>query len=107
MTSEEQLKGYLGLAMRSGQAVLGGGMVLEHIRSGRSGVVLIDEDASDNTRKKLLDACAFRHVRCITVPGGVISLACGRADRMAVSVPGGGLAAKIILAAEQTEKIQS
>ena len=30
----------------------------------------IDESASENTRKKLGDACAFRRVPCVTVPSG-------------------------------------
>ncbi len=82
----DKLKGYLGLAVRSGQAALGANMVLEQIRSGKAGVVLIDEDASDNTRKKLSDACAFRNVDLHILPAGLIAASCGKGDRMAAGV---------------------
>ena len=54
------MKGYLGLAVRAGQAALGSSLALRDIRDGRAAVALIDEGASENTRKKLSDACAFR-----------------------------------------------
>ncbi len=103
----EKLKGYLGLAVRAGQAALGSGMVLEHIRSGKAGIVLIDENASENTRKKLTDACAFRRVRYVIVPGGWIGDSCGKGDRMAVSVQRGGLADMIGRTADEAPSVKS
>ena len=99
----EKLKGYLGLAVRAGQAALGSSLALRDIRDGRAAVVLIDEGASENTRKKLGDACAFRRVPCLTVPSGWIGESCGKSDRMAVSVRRGGLADSIIRLAGGTE----
>ncbi len=91
----EKLKGFLGLAVRAGMAAPGGAMALDAIRSGRAGVVLIDERASDNTRKKLVDACVFRRVRWAVLPAGWIADACGKGDLMAVCVRKGGLADRI------------
>ena len=96
----EKLKGYLGLAVRAGIASLGGSMALDHIRSGKSGVVLIDAEASDNTRKKLRDACEYRRVRCHILPAGWIRAACGKGDWLAVSVAKGDLADRISQLAE-------
>ena len=59
----------MGLAMRAGQITLGANLGINVIRSGKAALVLIDEDASENTRKKLTDACVYRHVpflRCLT-----------------------------------------
>ncbi len=102
----EKLKGYLGLAVRAGLAFLGGSMALDHIRSGKSGVVLIDQEASGNTRKKLGDACEFRHVRCHILPSGCRSAACGKGDSMAVSSAKSDLADRISSLAETEGKIQ-
>ncbi len=99
----EKLKGYLGLAVRAGQAALGSSLALRDIRDGRAAVVLIDEGASENTRKKLGDACAFRRVPCMIVPSGWIGGSCGGGDWMAVSVRRGGLADAIIRLSEETE----
>lgn len=99
----EKLKGYLGLAVRAGQAALGSSLALRDIREGRAAVVLIDEGASGNTRKKLGDACAFRRVPCMTVPSGWIGDSCGGGDWMAVSVRRGGLADSIIRLAGKQE----
>ena len=99
----EKLKGYLGLAVRAGSAYLGVSMALDHIRSGRSGVVLIDEEASENTRKKLCDAADFRHVRRHILPAGWISGACGKGEWLAVSIAKGNLADLISRLAETEE----
>ena len=89
--------------LKAGQTALGSSLALRDIRDGRAAVVLIDEGASENTRKKLSDACAFRRVPCVNVPSGWIGDSCGGGDWMAVSVRRGGLADSIIrLAGEDT-----
>ncbi len=102
----EKMRGYLGLAVRAGQAALGSSLALRDIRDGRAAVVLIDEGASENTRKKLMDACAFRSVPCLTLPSGWIRSSCGSGDWMAMSVRRGGLAETIKRLADGTEEHQ-
>ena len=93
--TEQRLAGYLGLAMRSGRMTLGGEQVLRQIRAGQAALVLIDASASENTRKKLTDACAYHRVPAATVPSGMLSDACGKPDRAAGCLKAGGLTDRI------------
>ncbi|MBR0407066.1 MAG: ribosomal L7Ae/L30e/S12e/Gadd45 family protein [Clostridia bacterium] len=87
--------GLLGLACRAGQATLGAEVALAEIKSGKAALALIDEGASEGTKKKLLDACAFRDVPAFFLPEGEISRACGRDGRMAASVKKGSLSKRM------------
>ena len=52
----------LGLCMRAGK-LRGGEMAVEDtIRSGNAFLVIVSEDASDNTKKKFRDKCSFYKV---------------------------------------------
>ncbi len=86
------VSGLLGLAYRAGQITLGTDTALQEIRAGKAALALLDEAASEGTRKKLLDACAFRSVPVYTLPENEISQACGRDGRMAAAVRKGNLA---------------
>ena len=89
------VSGLLGLACRAGQIALGADIALQEIRSGKTALLLLDEGASEGTRKKLLDACAFRSVPVYTLPEGEISRACGKDGRMAAAVRKGKLAERM------------
>lgn len=91
----ERLRGLMGLAMRAGQVTLGANLALNVIKSGKAALVLLDEDASENTRKKLMDACAFRAIPIYMLPHGLIDDACGKDSRYAAALKAGGLADKI------------
>ena len=86
------VSGLLGLACRAGQIALGADIALQEIRAGKAALALLDAGASEGTRKKLLDACAFRSVPVYTLPENEISQACGRDGRMAAAVRKGNLA---------------
>jgi ribosomal protein L7Ae-like RNA K-turn-binding protein len=49
----------LGLSMRAGKLVTGDEGVFKAIRSGEAKLVILAEDASENTRKKFHDKCEF------------------------------------------------
>ncbi len=83
--------GLLGLASRSGQIILGAELALAEIKGGRAALVLLDEGASEGTRKKILDACAYRGVPAYILPQDVLSRACGKEGRMAAAVRKGKL----------------
>ncbi len=89
------VSGLLGLACRAGQIALGADTALQEIRAGKAALVLLDAGASEGTRKKLLDACAFRSVPVYTLPENEISQACGRDGRMAAAVRKGNLAKRM------------
>jgi ribosomal protein L7Ae-like RNA K-turn-binding protein len=56
MTANKALS-RLGLAMRAGKLLSGEELVLKAVRTGEAKLVLLAEDASDSTRKKIGDKC--------------------------------------------------
>ena len=90
------VSGLLGLCSRAGQITLGAEMALQEIRAGRAGLALLDEGASEGTRKKITDACAYRNVPLHMLPEGELSRACGREGRMAAAVRPGKLCQRML-----------
>ena len=91
----EKIRGLMGLAMRAGQVTLGANLALNVIKSNKAALVLVDETASENTKKKLSDACIFRSVPMYYLPQGLIDDACGKDCRYAAALTAGGLSEKI------------
>lgn len=60
MTSKAD--GLLGMAMRAGKVVSGEVSVETAIKSGKAYLVIVAEDASDNTKKKFRNSAAFYEV---------------------------------------------
>ena len=54
--------GLLGLAARAGKVVSGEFATEKAVKSGKAHLVLVAEDASDNTKKKISDMCVWRGV---------------------------------------------
>ena len=98
------ISGLLGLSCRSGQIVLGADLALREIRGGRAALVLLDEGASEGTRKKISDACAYRNVPLHMLPEGELSRACGRDGRMAAALRPGKLCKRIMELLTEPEK---
>lgn len=99
-----QIEGLLGLAMRAGQLTPGADLALREIKAGKAALVLVDQDASENTRKKLQDACAFRRVPMHIMEAGLLDRACGREGRMAASLKKGGICSQILHMLDITEE---
>lgn len=91
-----EISGLLGLCCRSGQITLGAEMALKEIRADRAGLALLDAGASEGTKKKIMDACAYRSVPLHMLPEGELSRACGRDGRMAAAVRPGKLCQRIL-----------
>ncbi len=87
----------LGLAAKGRNLVSGEFQTLEAIRKGSAMLVIIAEDASDNTKKLFTDKSAFYHVP-VAGYGTKVSLghAIGKEQRSAVGVCDAGLADAII-----------
>ncbi|MCL2521363.1 MAG: ribosomal L7Ae/L30e/S12e/Gadd45 family protein [Erysipelotrichales bacterium] len=54
-----KIEGLIGLTRRAGKLVVGTDNVLDYVRKNKVFLVLILNDASENTKKKLLDKCVF------------------------------------------------
>ena len=94
---EKQILSYLGLARRGRNAVSGEFSVEKAVKSYEARLVLVAEDASDNTKKKFSDMCAFYKVPFYTF--GIkddLGHAIGTEFRASVTVNNAGMAKKII-----------
>ncbi len=86
----------LGLANRAGKCVSGEELVLKEIRSQRAKMILLAEDASANTKKKLIDKCTYYQVPYYTVPDRTeLGNAIGKEQRVTVAVIDNGFAEKM------------
>ena len=91
---ENQLRGILGLSMVSKNAVCGEGPCLKCLRSGQCELLLVDADASTNTKAMYKNACDYRSVPLAFLPGGFLRQALGR-DCMAMAMKKSGLTVKV------------
>jgi ribosomal protein L7Ae-like RNA K-turn-binding protein len=83
------------LIARAGKLASGEDGALAMIRSGGAGLVLLDEEAGPNTRKRFEDACAFRNVALLRVPPGSLGQAIGKSARKVAAVASGAMADKL------------
>lgn len=92
----QKVFGLIGLAKRAGRLALGEDAVKDSIRFGKSRLVIIAEDASDNTRKSITDSCKYYNVKYyITATKDTLGHAVGNSFNAAVSVLDDGFAKNI------------
>jgi len=68
MNNESKILSYLSLATKAGKVVSGGFMTEKAIQEGSACIVLIANDASDNTKKKFINKCSYYEI-----PYGILS----------------------------------
>ena len=85
----------LGLAMRAGQLTFGEDGVKKAIASGNAKLVLLDAGASENTKKKMRDSCAYYGVRLCETAADRLGYAVGKPGRMSAAVAAGPLCDKL------------
>ena len=80
--NEQKLAGMLGLTVRAGQVSAGIDACRILIRSGNCGVLLIDGETRDNTRKKAEDLCRQTGTPVAVLPPGAVERATGKDNRV-------------------------
>lgn len=79
--------GMLGLAQKAGRLVFGEDGIRKAIKSGKAALVIIAEDASDNTKKRFKDSSAFYKSELILWGSkDALGKATGKDERAAVAV---------------------
>ena len=91
----------LGIAKRAGALTLGTDGVLSAIASGSAKIVLLDALASDNTKKKFRDSCAFYGVELFETAPDRLGFAIGKPGRMCAAIARGSLGDKLHTLAQQ------
>lgn len=93
---KDKVLSMLGLATRSRNVVSGGFATEQAVKSGKAYLVIIAEDASDNTRKKYRNMCEFYGVPCAYYSTkDVLGHAMGKEERTTLAVTDEGFADSI------------
>ncbi|WP_046175017.1 YlxQ family RNA-binding protein [Domibacillus indicus] len=87
---------FLGLANRAGKLITGEELTVKEIQRGNAKLILLSEDASRNTEKKITDKAAFYKVPVRRVENReVLGQAIGKEARVVVTVTDAGFAKKL------------
>lgn len=60
--SEDRIYGFLGIARKAGALALGESLAEQAVKRGKAHIVLVTNDASDNTKKKIETSCFSQNV---------------------------------------------
>ena len=93
----------LGIAMRAGALSLGESGVLKAISSGAALTVLLDAGASENTKKRFRDSCAFYKIPLFEAEQDRLGHAIGKPGRMSAAIARGTLGEKLLALAREEE----
>ena len=93
----DKIYGLLGLCQRAGKCKSGEFAVEKSIKSGKSFLVIIPEDASDNTKKKLRNMTTYRSVPYQELrTKETLGHQLGRSERSSISIEDQGFAQAMI-----------
>ena len=98
MTNNNQkIHSYIGLAMRAGKVVSGDDTTLKELKKGRVNLIIVAEDASDNTKKLFKDKSSYRKVDQILFSTKVeLGLSIGKSPRAVIGIKDKNLSQKIL-----------
>ncbi len=94
--------GMLGLAMRAGRLACGEGKAADAVRGGHAALLILAEDASENTEKRFLNMTRFYQVAVLR-PGNRTQLgaALGRPAAVVLAVTEEGFAKQLLRLSQQ------
>lgn len=96
MTEPKRIFQLLGMAARARMIITGEELVVREIRSGNAHLVIVSEDASKNTMKKLNDKCMFYNVeKHVFGSREDLGHAIGKESRVVLAVTDAGFAGKL------------
>lgn len=96
-----ELRNALGFAMKAGKVASGEFTVDKAVKRFKAKAVVLDCEASENTKKRWQDACALRSIPIIFVAD--MGSAIGKEARMVAAILDSGFAAMVLKAAAKTE----
>ena len=67
MINEERLFGMIAISKKAGKLFVGEARAEEVIRSGKADVIILSEDASDNTKKQFWNMASFRNIPIVYI----------------------------------------
>ena len=83
----------LGIATKAGKVVTGEFSTEKAVKEGRAYMVIVAEDASDNTKKKFQNMCNYYHTSIVLFADKIsLGNACGKEFRASIALVDEGLA---------------
>lgn len=99
---KDKILGYLGLATRAGRVVSGEFCVEKSVRQHRAKLVIVSEEASENSRKNFHNLCTYYKIPLYFFGSKEeLGAACGKELRVSVAIEDEGLAKAAIQQLEQ------
>ena len=96
INNKQKIYSYIGLAMRAGQVVSGDDTTLKELKKGKISLVIVADDASENTKKLFKDKSSYRKINQIYFSTNVeLGLAIGKSPRAVIGIKDKSLASKI------------
>lgn len=90
---QDKVLSLLGIAAKAGSVVSGEFSVEKAVKEGKSYLVIVASDASDNTRKRFSDMCAYYHCEYFVYSDkDTLGHSIGKEFRASLSVTNEGLA---------------
>ena len=102
---ENQVINFLGLCMRAGRVISGQEACVDLARQEEAALVLMDAAASENTRKRITDACHSHSVPLYELSADMLGNAIGKRGRMVVAMKTDGMAQKLLTLLKNEQQI--
>ena len=102
---ENQVINFLGLCMRAGRITSGQEACVDLARQEEAALVLMDAGASENTRKRITDACHSHDIPLYEVSEGALGHAIGKKGRMVAALKADGMAQKLLTLLKDQERL--
>ncbi|WP_163101543.1 YlxQ family RNA-binding protein [Peribacillus alkalitolerans] len=94
--NQPQWMSLLGLANRARKLISGEELVIKEVRNGKAKLVILSNDASNNTEKKITDKCSYYNVPVVKVEDRTqLGHAIGKDARVVIAVLDEGFANKL------------
>ena len=96
-TNEDKIYSFLGLATRAGKVVSGDDSTLLDLKKGNIKLIIVAEDASENTKKLFKDKASYRNVPYVYFSNKLqLGYAIGKAPRATLGLKDINFANKIL-----------
>jgi len=103
--TENRVIGFLGLCMRAGRITSGQEACVDLIRRKEAALVLLDGSASENTKKRIIDACHSHETPGWMLSENALGSAIGKRGRMVIVLKADGMAQNLLSMLEGEERL--
>ncbi len=91
--AQNKVLSYIGLATKAGKLVSGEFMTEKAVKEGRAALVIVAQDASDNTKKMFTNMCSFYNVPIVVIEEKeILGHAMGKQFRASLAITDTGFA---------------